>query len=112
IEPGRIARRALCDFVQGREGVADFRDAQNTRRHQGARRHAIDGQLVWQQAAVERKRTLKRVEQFVGRAVKPPAPQFTRWLLFWRGTHFTFASSGIVTGNANRLMKPSASFGL
>jgi hypothetical protein len=55
---------------------------------------------------------LKLVEQFVGSAVKPPAPQFSRRLLFGRGGHFTFASSGMVTGRANKLMKPSASFGL
>ena len=48
---------------------------QNARRFERARPHAVHGQLVGQQAAVERQRALKLVEQLVGRAVKPPAPQ-------------------------------------
>ena len=112
VQPRGIARCALGDLVERRQGVAHFLDGENARRFERARPHAIHRQFVRQQAAVERERPLKLVEQLVGRAVKPPAPQFACRLLFWRGAHFTFASSGIVTGNANRLMKPSASFGL
>src|SRR5258707_1304757 len=96
--------------------------AENARRFQRARPHTIDSQLVRQHAAIECERPLKLVEQFVGRAVKPSAPQpacrtgrFSRGLLFGRGRHRAFAPfacSGIVTGRANKLMKPSASFGL
>ncbi len=112
VKPCRVVRRALGDLVERRESVTHFLDGENARRFKRARPRAIDSQLVRQQAAVECERSLKLVEQFVGRAVKPPAPQFSRRLLFGRSAQRTFASSGIVTGKANKLMKPSASFGL
>ncbi len=112
VEPCGIARGALGDFVERGQRVAHFLDGKNSGRFERARPHTIHRQLVRQQAAVERERPLKLVEQFVGSAVEPPAPQFPRRLFLGRGAHFTFASSGIVTGSANKLMKPSASFGL
>ena len=77
VQPRGFACRALGDFVERRQRVAHFRDGQNARRFERARPHPVHGQLVRQQAAVERERPLKLVEQLVGRAVKPPAPQFS-----------------------------------
>ena len=111
-QPGKIVHRALGDFVERGQRVAHLLDGKYAGRFESAGPHPVHGQLVRQQAAVKRERPLKLVEHFVGSAVKPPAPQFSRRLFFGRGGHFTFASSGMVTGSANKLMKPSASFGL
>ena len=74
-QPRVIVLRAVGDFVERGQRVAHFFDGKYACRFERARPHPVHGQLVRQQAAVERERPLKLVEQFIGSAVKPPAPQ-------------------------------------
>jgi len=77
IQPCGIACRALGNFVEGGQSVAHFLHGKNAGRDERAGPDAVHRQFVRQQAAIERKRALKLVEQLVGSAVKPPAPQFS-----------------------------------
>src|ERR1700730_12398396 len=84
---------------------------------------AIDRELIRQQATVERKRSLERVELRVRLALEAASPQaivfaFGHWHLGSRPARIqslppsALALGRTVTGSANRLMKPSASLGL
>ncbi len=63
------------DRIERFECVANLDFGEDADLLQRARPRAIDGQLIGQQAPVERKRTLERVERFVGLALEAAAPE-------------------------------------
>ena len=104
--------------------LLDLRGRQNANLRDGPRPHAINRQFERQQSPVKGQRTLKLVEKLIRRTIKAPAPELVsrgglarRAGRFCAGVHFAASlfAAGVavaVTGKANRLMKPSASFGL
>jgi len=105
VKPCRIARRAPGNLVERGEGVAHFLDGENARPI-SARPPTHDRQPARKATGGDRMRkTLKLVEQFVGRASnRPPTTrlpdgQVSRGLLLARGhrAFAPFACSGIVT---------------
>ncbi len=63
------------DVIECEQGVMHFRGSENADALQGFRPRAIDGELVGEQATVERERALERVELFVGFAFEAAAPE-------------------------------------
>lgn len=114
IEPGGLSKRALFDAIERGHQLFRFFRSENFYFFEGADPGAIESQLEGQQAAVEGERTLEFPELFVGGAIKAPAPHFFLAGLAHEDDPPARASvaAGTVMGRANRLMKPSASFGL
>src|SRR6267378_1521416 len=143
-EPGGIGFRAIRNFVERRERLLQFRRCENANGLQSFGPRAIDGNLVGQKTAIERKRPLERVELSIWLTFEASSPQpvvfaFRHRFLpsrsrrILRGQHFfvvapaaagatvrttycllpsALAFGRTVTGNANKLMNPSASLGL
>ena len=139
-KPCGIGLGAPCNFVERRKRLLHFRRGENANGFKSFGPGTIDGDFVGQETAIERKRTLERVELFVRCALEASAPQpvvfaFGHSMLVGQAflpvpvvSSFTevwtdrnvcptqfpsaFALGRTVTGSANKLMKPSASFGL
>ena len=78
MEPWRkrlVGAQLVGNALQRVERVADFDLGEDADRLQCLRPRAIDGELVRQQAAVEREGALERVELFVRFALEAAAPE-------------------------------------
>ena len=76
IEPGRIACGARADGFERFDCAVHIVASENADAFERARPGAIHGQFVRQKPAIEGKRALEFVEDFVRRAFKAPTPQF------------------------------------
>src|SRR5579864_3630285 len=118
VEPGRFGFCTALDFVKGTDDSCAFFIAENSGLGNRAGPCTVERKLLRQQATVELPRTLKLIEGRVRPALEAPAPHLLLFFLFASAAHPASAlrrisvSCGTVIGSANRLMKPSASFGL
>src|SRR5712692_5585803 len=83
-EPRRIGFGTLGNFVERREGLFHFRRRENSDGLQGFGPGAIDGNLIRQEPAIERKRALERVELSIWPTLEASSPQpvvfaFSHW---------------------------------
>src|SRR5882762_10409289 len=74
-EPGGIGFRAIRNFVERRERLLQFRRCENANGLQSFGPRAIDGNLVGQKTAIERKRPLERVELSIWLTLEASSPQ-------------------------------------
>src|SRR6266404_4831841 len=75
IKPRGIGPRELLDFVECGERLLYFGGGENADTLQCLGPGAIDGKFIGQETAIERERTLERVELLVRLAVEAAAPQ-------------------------------------
>src|SRR5579872_198769 len=110
VEPRRFRQRALFNLVERRDDLLRFSAAQDTYFLQAARPRTIKLQFKQQQSPVEVERAFEFVERLIRSALETPAPHLFLSCL----AHFAAfpLPTGTVIGSANRLMNPSASFGL
>ena len=138
-QPCGIGLCARCNFVERRERLLHFCRRENADGLQGFGPGAVDSNLVRQEAPIERKRTLERVELSIWLTLETSSPQpvvfaFGHWSSSQSSVisrqlsrarivhgmvaaHFHNLPSALalgrtVTGSANKLIKPSASLGL
>src|SRR5713226_5282580 len=74
-EPRGFGLGAFCNFVERRQRLLYFCRCENADGLQSIRPGAINGNLIRQQTAVERKRPLERVELSIWLTLEAPSPQ-------------------------------------
>src|SRR5216683_2500702 len=74
-QPSGIGLGAHCNFVERRQRLLHFRRSENSDGLERLRPGVIDGNLIRQKTAIERKRPLERVELRVWLALEASSPQ-------------------------------------